>query len=89
MLRLVKSGILTVIYLLNCKQDNRSFTELPRQRRERLIDEWIISERDRDIMKRRFSDKVKIETIAEEFDMSVRGINYIIKRGIKTVEQHL
>ena len=40
-------------------------------------------------MKRRFSDKVKIETIAEEFDMSARGINYIIKRGIKTIEPHL
>ena len=89
MLRLLKSGIITVIYLLNCKPENRPFAELPRQRRERLIDEWIVSERDRDIMKRRFSDKVKIETIAEEFDMSVRGINYILKRGLKTIEQHM
>ena len=89
MLRLLKSGILTIIDLLNCKPDNRAFADLPRPTRERLIDEWIISERDRDIMKRRFSDKVKIETIAEEFDMSARGINYIIKRGIKTIEPHL
>lgn len=89
MLRLVKSGILTVIYLLNCKPDKIHFTDLSRQTREQLIDKWIISKRDRDIMKRRFSDKVTIETIAEEFDMSVRGINYIIKRGLKTIEQHL
>lgn len=89
MLRLIKSGIVTVIYLLNCRPESRSFTELPRPERERLINEWIISERDRKIMKRRFADKIKVETIAEEFDMSARGVNYILKRGVKTIEQHL
>ena len=94
MLRLIKSGILTVIYLLNCKPVKRSFLDLPRQSREQLIDEWIISERiiserDRKIMKRRFTDEISVEKIAEEFDMSPRGINYILKKGRKTIEQHM
>ena len=89
MLRLIRSAILTIIYLLNCKPEKGSFIDLPRPKRERLIDDWIISERDRDIMKRRFLDEVKIEAVAEEFEMSVRGINYIIKRGLKTIEPHL
>jgi transcriptional regulator CtsR len=89
MLRLIKSGILTVIYLLNCKPAKRSFSDMPRPSRERLIDEWIISERDRKIMKRRFTDEISVEKIAEEFDMSPRGINYILKRCVKTIEQHL
>jgi len=89
MLRLLRSGIITIVYLLNCKPGSRSFCDLPRPRREQLIDEWIISERDRAVMKRRFSDRAKIEAIAEEFAMSERGINYILKRCIKTIEPHL
>lgn len=89
MLRLIKSGVITVIYLLNCKPETRRFADLSRQRRERLIDEWIISERDRKIMKLRFLDKIGVEKIAEAYDMSPRGINYILKRGIKKIEQHL
>lgn len=89
MLRLIRSGIITIIYLLNSKPDNISFVDLPRTRREQLIDEWIISELERDILKRRFCDMVKVEAIAEEFDRSVRGINYILKRGLNTLEQHI
>ena len=89
MLRLLKSGIMTIIYLLNCSSVPRSFMDLPRQSRERLIDEWIISEQERDILKRRYLDLIKVETIAEEFDRSVRGINYILKRGLKTIEPHI
>ena len=40
-------------------------------------------------MKRRFLDDVKIEAIAEEFDRSVRGIKYIIKRGIINIEKNM
>ncbi len=89
MLRLIKSGIITIIYLLNCRPETRQFADLPIPRREQLIDEWIISERDREIMKRRFTDKISVEKIAEAYDMSPRGINYILKRGIKKIEQHL
>lgn len=43
-----------------------------------LIDEWIFNERNRNITKRRFLDGVKIEALAEEFDMSVSQIKRIL-----------
>ena len=54
----------------------------PRSEWERLIDEWIFSERDRKILKRRLLDGITHERIAEEFDMSVRQIKYIVKDGV-------
>ena len=50
-----------------------------------LIEEWIYSERDRKILKRRMLDGVTFETIAEEFDMSVRQIKTIVYKGEKRV----
>jgi DNA-directed RNA polymerase specialized sigma24 family protein len=43
-----------------------------------MIDEWIHSERDRDIMRRRLIDGKTYEFIAEEEDMSVRQIKNIV-----------
>lgn len=43
-----------------------------------LIDEHIHSERDRQILKRRFIDGRCYEALAEEFDMSDRHIKRII-----------
>lgn len=39
---------------------------------EHLIDEYIHSDRDRRILKRRFIDGICYEPLAEEFDMSDR-----------------
>ena len=39
-----------------------------------LIDEWIYSERDRKILKRRLLDGLTYESLAEEFDLSPRYI---------------
>ena len=57
--------------------------DIPRSQWERLIDEWIFSERDRAILKRRLLDGICVEPLAEEFDMSVRQINYILAREQK------
>jgi AraC-like DNA-binding protein len=43
-----------------------------------LIDEYIHSERDRRILKRRLCDGICFEPLAEEFDMSDRQIKRII-----------
>ena len=43
-----------------------------------LIDEWVHSERDRAILKRRLIDGITYEKLAEEFDMSVRQVKNII-----------
>ena len=40
----------------------------------RIIDEYIHSERDRAIIKRRLIDGVSIERLAEEFDRSPRAM---------------
>ena len=39
---------------------------------EKAIDEWIHSERDRKILKRRLIDGICYEPLADEMDMSVR-----------------
>jgi DNA-binding CsgD family transcriptional regulator len=54
-----------------------------------LIDEWIHSERDRAIMKRRLIDGITQERLAEEFDMSVRQIKRIIYKNMDKLSTHI
>lgn len=48
---------------------------------QRLIDEYIHSERDRRIMKRRLIDGICYEPLAEEFELSVRQVKNIVYRS--------
>lgn len=43
-----------------------------------LVDEYIHSERDRAILKRRLIDGICYEKLAEEFDLSVRHVKNIV-----------
>lgn len=43
-----------------------------------IIDEYIHSERDRQILKRRFCDNIHFEPLAEEFDLSVSTVKRIV-----------
>lgn len=54
-----------------------------------LIDEWIFSERDRAILKRRLLDGICFEPLAEEFDMSPRQIRNIVKRSQDKLFEHI
>lgn len=47
----------------------------------RLIDEYIHSERDRAILKRRLIDGITYESLAEEFDLSVSQIKRIVYKA--------
>jgi len=47
----------------------------------RLIDEYIHSERDRAILKRRLLDGICYEPLAEEFDLSVRQVKNIVYKN--------
>lgn len=47
---------------------------------EALIDEYIHSERDRAILKRRLIDGICFEPLAEEFGLSVRHTKSIVYR---------
>lgn len=63
--------------------------DVPRSEVERLIDEWIFSERDRAILKRRLLDGICYEPLAEEFDLSVRQIKNIVYKGEERLFLHL
>jgi len=61
------------------------FVDVSRSEIAMLIDEWIHSERDRAICRRRFLDGVKFEALAEEFDLSVRQTKNIIYRSRRCI----
>ena len=50
-----------------------------------LIDEHIHNEKHRDIMKDRLVNGYTTELIAEKYDMSVRGVKYIISKCEDTI----
>ena len=54
--------------------------DIPRSEWEKLIDEWIFSERDRAILKRRLLDGICYEPLAEEFNLSVQQTKHIVYR---------
>jgi DNA-directed RNA polymerase specialized sigma24 family protein len=54
-----------------------------------LIDEWIFSERDRAILKRRLLDGICYEPLAEEFELSVRQVKKIVYKGEDKIYKHL
>ena len=63
--------------------------ELSRSEYDHLIAEWIFSERDRKIMKRRLLDGITYEKLAEEFEMSVRGIKNVVDKNRKILVKHI
>lgn len=54
-----------------------------------LIDEYILNEKHRKIMKRRLIDGICYEPLAEEFDMSVSQIKRIIYKCQDKIFKHL
>lgn len=57
------------------------FEHIPNSELSLLIDEWIKSERNRKLLKRRLIDGITIERIAEEFDLSAERTRVIIKQS--------
>lgn len=56
---------------------------------ERAINEYIHSERDRKILKRRLIDGICYEPLADEMDMSVRQIKNIVYKAEAKLFRHL
>lgn len=54
-----------------------------------LIDEWILNEKYRAIMKRRLLDGVTYERIAEEFDLSDNQVKRIVYKCTDRLVSHL
>lgn len=65
------------------------YDDIPNSEISRLIDEWIKSERDRKILKRRLIDGICFEPLAEEFQMSVRQIKNIVYKSEMILFKHL
>ena len=63
--------------------------DLPRSAIEHLIDEWILNEKYRAILKRRLLDGVCYEPLADEFDMSVRQIKNIVYKSEAKLFKHM
>lgn len=62
--------------------------DIPNSELERLIDEWVKSDRNRRILKRRLIDGIHYEKIAEEFELSDRQIKTIVKKEKENILSH-
>mgnify|MGYP000508003201 FL=1 len=60
-----------------------------RQEYECVIDEWVLNERDRIALKRKYLDGIPYEAIAEELDISRKTVQNIVRRWRNTIERHL
>ena len=63
--------------------------DIPNSQLEHAINEWIHSERDRKILKRRLIDGICYEPLADEMDMSVRQIKNIVSKAEAKLFKHL
>ena len=55
---------------------------------EALIDEWILNERNRKILKRKLLDGIIYEKLAEEFELSVRQVKDIVYKSKEKLYKH-
>ena len=62
---------------------------LSRSQWEHLIDEWIFSERDRAIIKRKLLDGICFEPLAEEFGLSVQRVKHIYYKTLDKIERKI
>ena len=67
----------------------RGLASLSRSDWEHLIDEWILSERYRGILKRKILDDWSHERIAEREGLSVNGVKKIIARCVNVLREHM
>lgn len=56
---------------------------------DHYIDEYIHSERNRRILKRKLIDGITYEALAEEFDLSVTSVKKIVLKGMDTLLKYI
>ncbi|MBD5383736.1 MAG: sigma-70 family RNA polymerase sigma factor [Ruminococcaceae bacterium] len=66
-----------------------NITDLSRTEISALIDEWILNERNRAILKRRLCDGICYEPLAEDFGLSVTQVKNIVYRSRKIISEHI
>ena len=73
-------------------KDQKQVSDLSRADIEAAIDNWIIgrnAERNRKILKRRLLDGITFDSLAEEFDLSVRQVKNIVYQCEDKLYKHL
>lgn len=55
----------------------------------RVINEYIHNQRNRNLLLRRYVDGITLESLAEEFDLSVRQVKNIIYKNEDVIFKHL
>ena len=68
---------------------NKSFEDKSNSELAWLIDEYIHSERDRNIMKRRLIDGICFEPLAEEVELSTLQVKRIVYKRSEILMQHM
>lgn len=63
--------------------------KIPTSEVEHLIDEWIFSERNRKIAKRKIIDDITFEALAEEFELSVQQVKKIVYKCQDIISLHI
>lgn len=64
-------------------------SDLSRSEWEHLINEWIFSERDRNILKRRLLDGITFERLAEEFNLFTQQTKNVVYKSMKKLFKHI
>ena len=54
-----------------------------------IINEWIHSKRDREVLKSAYIDGLTHEYLAEQYQVTPRTIDNIISKGTLVIEKHL
>lgn len=67
----------------------KQIPDLSRSEIDHLIDEWIFSERDRKILKRRMLDGICFEPLAEEFGLSPQAVKKIVYKALDRLYTHI
>lgn len=62
--------------------------DLSRSEIEELIDQWILNERNRRLLRRRLIDGIQYEKLSEEFGLSVTQTKNIVYNGRRKILQH-
>lgn len=70
-------------------QERIDLSDLSNSQIGNLIDEWIHSERDRNILRRRLIDGLTFDELSEEFHLSHRQAQNIVYRSQKEFFKHL
>ena len=67
----------------------RPIPDLSRPEIEELIDLWIMSERDRAVLKRRLLDGICFEPLGEEFGLSTQTVKNIVYKSLDKIYRHI